>query len=117
MKVGTRHQSTMVLGPHGHWSMVGGALWVLVNHGSWSSWPITKGCGGPSSPAVGGGAGCPWTFVGGCCHFLMAVVVGLMANHQWSWQIMAVGDRSHSLILVLKPHGHSLVVGVGPCAC
>jgi hypothetical protein len=42
----------------------GGPLWMLVNHGSWSPWPIAKCCGGPSSPSVGGGAGRPWTFVG-----------------------------------------------------
>jgi len=96
------HWSILVVGPvdvsghlslsFGHgagtlWPFVngrGGPLWVLVNHSSWPSWPIIRGCGGPSSPSIGGGAGRPWTFMGGHHHFSI-VVVGLMANHRWSW--------------------------------
>ena len=56
----------------------GGPSWPFVgtcqsSRGGYS-WPIIRGRGGPSSPCIDGGAGHPWTLVGGRCCFLIVVV-------------------------------------------
>jgi len=112
---GHSYWSVMVVGPvdvsgcsllpisHG-----AGTLWPFINGGGGPLWPSVGACqlwwwafmtncqrswqcwvhvdaGGCSSQLVGGGAGCQWMFIGGHHHFSI-MVVGFMANHQWSWQ-------------------------------